>query len=91
MIAYKFAAVFASTILGIAVAAAVAHPSAVTQDGRFLWRDGSSMMKRQTFRLKLRRSSAHCHTRHSISMFGFAKSIAICLFGNVATMSRVVS
>jgi hypothetical protein len=24
-------------------------------------------------------------------MFGFAKSIAICSFGNVATMSRVVS
>ena len=36
MIAYKFAAVFASTMLGIAVAAAVARPSAVTQDGRFL-------------------------------------------------------
>jgi len=33
----------------------------------------------------------HCHSRHSISMFGFAKSIAICSFGNVATMSRVVS
>ena len=36
MIAYKFAAVFASTILGIAVAVAVAHPSAVTQDAKFL-------------------------------------------------------
>jgi hypothetical protein len=36
MIAYKFAAIFASTVLGIAVAVAVARPSAVTQDGRFL-------------------------------------------------------
>jgi hypothetical protein len=33
MIAYKFAAV--CTILGIVVAVAVAHPSAVTQEGRF--------------------------------------------------------
>jgi hypothetical protein len=36
MIAYKFAAVFASTMLGIAVAVAVARPSVETQDGRFL-------------------------------------------------------
>jgi hypothetical protein len=35
MIAHKFAAVFATTILGIAVAVAVAHPSAVTQDAKF--------------------------------------------------------
>jgi hypothetical protein len=36
MIAYKVAAVFASTMLGIAVAVAVARPSVVMQDGRFL-------------------------------------------------------
>ena len=34
MIAYKFAAV--CTILGIVAAVAVAHPSDVTQEGRFL-------------------------------------------------------
>jgi hypothetical protein len=36
MLAYKFAALFASTILGIAVAVALAHPSAETNDGKFL-------------------------------------------------------
>jgi len=36
MFAYKFTAVFAATILGIAVAVALAHPSAEMQEGKFL-------------------------------------------------------
>jgi hypothetical protein len=31
------------------------------------------------------------HGRRSTFTFGYAKLIAICSFGNVATMSRVVS
>jgi Transposase len=60
-------------------------------NGRWWWRDGSSMVKHQTFRLKRRRSSTRCHSRRLTSMFGFARSIAICSPGNVATMLRVVS
>ena len=51
----------------------------------------SLTVKRQTCRLKLRRSSSRCHSRRSGSMFSFVRSIAICWSGNAATMSHVGS
>ena len=44
----------------------------------------------QMCRLKLPRSSRHCHSRRSTPTFESARLIAICSFGSVATMLRVV-